>query len=216
MTGSLLGLLLSLAVFPWAVECFRFPQLRQKSYHQKIWERKVDRDGVGGSERERKQESVRERGRERSVSPATGWLVERTDTDWHLSSTEAELKRASLLFVHYSLSLSLQPSLFLLFQLSCPLFLSAHPAAPMSCFFCLDGLCSSPVLAWGSNYTPPPCAGHTCTHKHTHTKAYTVAMRRPRAQTQVRLGSVKGRKDRKPDRSKPRTEADLRAAGWTQ
>lgn len=59
MTGSLLGLLPSLAVFPWAVECFCFSQLRQKSYHQKIWEKKVDRNGVGG--RERKQESVRER-----------------------------------------------------------------------------------------------------------------------------------------------------------
>lgn len=33
MTGSLLGLLLSLAVFPWAVECFCFSQVRQKSYH---------------------------------------------------------------------------------------------------------------------------------------------------------------------------------------
>ena len=32
-------------------------------------------------ERERERERGREGGRERSVSPATGWLVERTDTD---------------------------------------------------------------------------------------------------------------------------------------
>lgn len=63
-TGSLLGLFLSLAVFPWGVECFCFSQLRQKSYKQKIWEKKVDRDSVGGSERERKQECVMERGRD--------------------------------------------------------------------------------------------------------------------------------------------------------
>lgn len=63
-TGSLLGLFLSLAVFPWGVECFCFSQLRQKSYKQKIWGKKVDRDSVGGSERERKQECVMERGRD--------------------------------------------------------------------------------------------------------------------------------------------------------
>lgn len=40
--------------------------------------------------------------RERSVSAATGWLVGRTDTDWHLSSTETKLKRALLLFVYHS------------------------------------------------------------------------------------------------------------------
>lgn len=156
--------------------------------------------------------------RERSVSPATGWLVERTDTDWHLSSTETELKRAWLLFVHYSLSLSLflQLSHFLLFQMSNPLSLSPslsdHPEAPVSCFFCLDGLCSSPVLAWGSNYTLPPCVSLTCAraraHTHTHvctqakcTEAHTVAARRPRAQTQVRAGSVKGRWTANPNES---------------
>lgn len=42
--------------------------------------REESRDGVGGSERERKQEKC-ERWRERSFSPAPGWLVERTDTD---------------------------------------------------------------------------------------------------------------------------------------
>lgn len=106
--------------------------------------REESRNGVGGSERKRKQEK-RERGRERSVSPASGWLVERTDTDWHLSSTETELKRVSLLFVHYSLYLS--PTFPLLTLSVVLLSLSVHPAAPMSCFFCLDGLCSSPVLA---------------------------------------------------------------------
>lgn len=52
MTGSLLGLFLSLAVFPWGLECFCFSQLRQKSYNQKIWEKKVEIvwEGVRGRE----------------------------------------------------------------------------------------------------------------------------------------------------------------------
>lgn len=158
----------------------------------------------GGRERERKQESVRER--EGEICFSCYRLV--SGANWHrlTSLFHGDRVKKSLATLCPLLSLSVQPCLFLLFQLSCPPSLSlspclsAHPAAPMSCLFCLDGLCSSPVLALGSNYTPPPCARCTCANKHNdsicthaHTQACTVAMRRPGAQTQVRPGSVKGK-----------------------
>jgi len=128
---------------------------------------------------------------------------------------ETELKRALL---QYSLSITffLKPSTFSLFRLSChlPPPLSAHPEAPMSCFFCLGELCSSTILTWGLNYTIHKCTHTHMLYGHTHRSPYSSHEEAQGPNTGQAWVS-QGQEHRKPDRCNPCTEADLRTAGWT-